>query len=46
MTRLMNGTDFGRPAYRAAAAKARVRASFLGSRWVQAPITLRREADT
>lgn len=46
MTRHMHNTDSGRTAYVAGAVEVRVRASFLASRWVQAPITDRREADT
>lgn len=45
--RHVNGTQCFEPAGdMPAAAVVRVRASYLGSRWVQAPIVDRREADT
>ena len=36
----------GRPAFMADRARVRARVSYLASRWVQAPINDRREADT
>ena len=47
MRRLQITTNgFGPAAFMADSARVRVRASYLGSRWVQAPIPDRREADT
>jgi hypothetical protein len=46
--RRMNGnpSSFGPAAHKADMARVRVRASYLTSQWVQAPITDWREADT
>ncbi len=46
MRQLVNTKHFGPAAFMADAARVRVRALYLGSRWVQAPISDRREADT
>lgn len=47
MRRLMNSTEcFDPGAGFARLVRARVRASYLASRWVQAPIFVPREADT
>lgn len=42
----INTTGSGPGAFMADRVRARVRASYLASRWVQAPISDRREADT
>ena len=41
-----NVAGYGRSVAMTGLAVARVRSSYLASRWVQAPITIRREADT
>jgi len=47
MRRHVNSTGcFGHAAYAADMARVRVRASYLGSRWAQAPISHRPEAET
>ena len=46
MRLITHDTCFGPAAFMADTARVRVRASYLGSRWVQAPISDRREADT
>jgi hypothetical protein len=46
MRRQTTTVCFGQTAFAAGTARVRVRASYLGSRWVQALISDRREADT
>ena len=46
MTRMFTHTKCFGPAYTADMARVRVRASYLLGRWVQAPISKAREADT
>ncbi len=46
MVRLDTTECFGPAAFTADLVRVRARAPYLGSRWVQAPISVRREADT
>jgi hypothetical protein len=46
MTRMFTDAKCFGPAYKADMARVRVRASYLLGRWVQAPISIAREADT